>query len=319
MLSYRVPASEVTPSNVPTQFVNTLQGDWVQDAAGNIWWQQMATDEITEAVEFTYYVQPGGATGTPTPPLEPVTEAQLQYIPRCDDVNGDGSVLVDFYRVNVYDSDGNILSSTPQTANGTPYVIQGTEIACDDKSQALLEMIEQNTDDAAASLANIETTNSDIEVNTGNTDTNTGNSATSLANLETINANIETNTSNSADSLAVIEGLNTDIELNTDQAAVSLSNLEGVNADIETNTSNSAASLLNIEADTQSIDQNVEGRLGGSLINVEFDQYVPTYVAAGAALGELETVTYYLAAVQVAVITITYNANGEVIDVSRTA
>jgi len=137
-------------------YVNTLQGAWVQDSAGNVYWLETATDSQGN-VTYTYYDQPGGNVVTPTGDLEPVKDNNLQVIKRGDDVNGDSSLIVNFYRVNVYDDEGNIIASTPQTATGLPYTVQGVEVEPEDEIEALLSVGNNNTAAAVTELASIQT------------------------------------------------------------------------------------------------------------------------------------------------------------------
>lgn len=145
------------PSVAPgTSYSNTLQGSWVQDSAGNVWWLETSTD-TDGSVTFIYYDQPGGVVGVPTGNVEPIQDSNIQAIKRGDDVNGDGSTIVIFFRVNVYDEDGAILTSNPQNASGGVYTILGTEIDPQDEVEAILDNIGTNTAATAASADNIDT------------------------------------------------------------------------------------------------------------------------------------------------------------------
>ena len=57
--------------------------------------------------------------------------------------------------------------------------------------------------------------------------------------------------------------------------------------------------------------------LGGSLAPNEYDEVDLTYVAAGNGAGEIETVVYKLATATVATLTLSYDANDNLINVIR--
>ena len=136
-----LPAVQPGPS-----YKNTLSGSWVQDSAANVWWLETSTD-LDGNIIYTYYGQPGGTPSVPVGSVEPVQDSNIQVIRRGDDVNGDGSLVVTFFRVNVYDEDGAILSSNPQTSAGGPYVVIGTEIDPQDEVEELLRVGNANTTD----------------------------------------------------------------------------------------------------------------------------------------------------------------------------
>ena len=56
----------------------------------------------------------------------------------------------------------------------------------------------------------------------------------------------------------------------------------------------------------------------GNLVPERFDKMVFTYIGSGPAVGEIETVTYSLDAVQIAVLTLTYTGS-DLTTVERTA
>jgi len=119
-------------------YSNTLSGSWVQDSAGNVYWLETATDE-QGVVTYIYYDQPGGNIVTPTGDVSPVLDSNMQLVKRGDDINGDGSVVVTFYRLNIYDENGAILVSIPQSPDGTTYTVQGVEIDPQDEVEELLK------------------------------------------------------------------------------------------------------------------------------------------------------------------------------------
>lgn len=121
-----------------------ITNQWVQDSAGNVYWLETSTDTDGN-VSFTYYDQPGGSVVTPTGDVQPVQDSNVQVIKRADDINSDGSVYVNFYRVNVYDEDGAILASLPQNAQGATYVILGDEVDPQDETQDILRDVEDRT------------------------------------------------------------------------------------------------------------------------------------------------------------------------------
>ncbi len=210
-------------------FNNTFQGAWVQDDAGNVYWQEVETD--SQGVKtYIYYDQPGGNVVTPTGDLGPIDESSIQVIKRGDDINGDGSLVVTFYRVNIYEDDGAILSSQPQTAAGAPYTVQGTEIDPQNEIEALLVQGNANTASAITELASIQTAT--------------------------------TATASSTDS--------------------------------------------------------INERVAGSFINFNFDEVDLTYVASGAAAGEIETATYSLASIVQGTVTISYDSlTGNITNATR--
>jgi len=202
-------------------FNNTFQGAWVQDAAGNVYWQEVETD--SQGVKtYIYYDQPGGNVVTPTGDLGPIDESSIQVIKRGDDINGDGSLVVTFYRVNIYDDDGAILA---------PYTVQGTEIDPQNEIEALLVQGNANTAAAITELA----------------------------------------------------------------------------------------SILTATTATASSNDSINQRVAGSFINFNFDEVDLTYVASGAATGEIETATYSLASVVQGTITISYDSvTGNITNATRT-
>lgn len=125
-------------------FANTVAGQWVQDSLGNVYWLETPTD-AQGVTSYIYYDQPGGVVVTPTGGTGPIQDSNIKVIPRGDDINGDGSQVVTFYRLNIYDADGSILVSIPQTADGLAYVIQGNEIDPQDEIENLLIESNQNT------------------------------------------------------------------------------------------------------------------------------------------------------------------------------
>jgi len=157
----------LAPPNSPSGssgggYSNTLAGSWVQDEAGNVYWLETATD--TEGnVTYTYYDQPGGNIVSPTGDVSPVLDSNMQVIKRGDDVNGDGSLIVTFYRLNIYDEDGIILVSIPQNANGSVYAIQGVEIDPQDEIEVKLSEIESNTASIDANTAATATNTASID------------------------------------------------------------------------------------------------------------------------------------------------------------
>lgn len=222
--------------SAPGGYSNTLAGSWVQDVAGNIYWLETATD--TEGnVTYIYYDQPGGSIVTPTGDVSPVLDSNMQIIKRADDVNGDGSVINTFYRLNIYDADGAILSSVTQSADGTGYTVQGNEIDPQDEVEEILKEGNQNTDLIRSS-----------------------------------NAAILTNT-----------------------------------ASIVTSNNSIAQSGVNLSQ-----------RAAGSFINFNFDEVNLTYVATGAATGEIETAVYSLGGNVVGTVSLTYEAiTGDLSNVIR--
>jgi hypothetical protein len=133
----------LAPPNSPSGsggggYSNTLSGSWVQDSAGNVYWLETATDE-QGVVSYIYYDQPGGNIVTPTGDVSPVLDSNMQLVKRGDDINGDGSVVVTFYRLNIYDESGAIISSIPQSPDGTTYTVQGVEIDPQDEIEELLK------------------------------------------------------------------------------------------------------------------------------------------------------------------------------------
>jgi len=208
--------------SAPGGYSNTLAGSWVQDVAGNIYWLETATD--TEGnVTYMYYDQPGGSIVTPTGDVSPVLDSNMQIIKRADDVNGDGSVINTFYRLNIYDADGAILSSVTQSADGTGYTVQGNEIDPQDEVEEILKEGNSNT----ASLV----------------------------------------TSNNSIAQSVVE---------------------------------------------------LNQRAAGSFINFNFDEVNLSYVATGAATGEIETAVYSLGGNVVGTVSLTYDAaTGDLTNVVR--
>jgi len=208
--------------SAPGGYSNTLAGSWVQDVAGNIYWLETATD--TEGnVTYIYYDQPGGSIVTPTGDVSPVLDSNMQIIKRADDVNGDGSVINTFYRLNIYDADGAILSSVTQSADGTGYTVQGNEIDPQDEVEEILKEGNSNT----ASLV----------------------------------------TSNNSIAQSVVE---------------------------------------------------LNQRAAGSFINFNFDEVNLSYVATGAATGEIETAVYSLGGNVVGTVSLTYDAaTGDLTNVVR--
>lgn len=57
--------------------------------------------------------------------------------------------------------------------------------------------------------------------------------------------------------------------------------------------------------------------VGGTLVPERYDNIELTYVAAGNGVGEIETVTYYLEAAQVALLTLSYDGSNRLISVVR--
>lgn len=57
--------------------------------------------------------------------------------------------------------------------------------------------------------------------------------------------------------------------------------------------------------------------VGGTLVPERYDNIELTYVASGDGVGEIETVTYYLAAAQVAMLTLSYDGSNRLISVVR--
>ncbi len=178
----------LAPPNSPSGssgggYSNTLAGSWVQDEAGNVYWLETATD--TEGnITYTYYDQPGGNIVSPTGDVSPVLDSNMQVIKRGDDVNGDGSLIVTFYRLNIYDEDGIILVSIPQNANGSVYAIQGVEIDPQDEIEVKLSEIESNTASIDANTAATATNTANTATNTASIDANTAATATSTASID---------------------------------------------------------------------------------------------------------------------------------------
>lgn len=131
---------------------SVLQGVWVQDTAGNIWWLQTEVDEFDDTI-FVYYDQPGGIIGSPIGDVSPVQDSNIQALRRGDDVNSNGVLVITFYRINVYDDDGAILASNPQTPSGGAYVILGDEIDPQDEIEGLLEKIKVENEGVNARIA----------------------------------------------------------------------------------------------------------------------------------------------------------------------
>lgn len=122
------PLTSVTTSS--SDPLKDLEGSFVVDTAGNVLWLELSYDNISGTNTYTYFSQPNGPTAVPVGDVSPIQDSNIVTLKRCDDVNGDGSLMVAFYRVNVHDEDGLIISSLPQTATGAVYAIQGVETEC---------------------------------------------------------------------------------------------------------------------------------------------------------------------------------------------
>ena len=57
--------------------------------------------------------------------------------------------------------------------------------------------------------------------------------------------------------------------------------------------------------------------VGGTLVPEKYDQIDLTYVVAGNGIGEIATATYFLAAVQVALLNLSYDASNRISSVVR--
>ncbi len=72
----------------------------------------------------------------------------------------------------------------------------------------------------------------------------------------------------------------------------------------------------------QSYDDSAEALkvlgVGGTLVPEKYDKIELTYVAAGVAAGEVETVTYSLDSTDIATLTLGYNGSGQLTTVTRT-
>jgi len=58
--------------------------------------------------------------------------------------------------------------------------------------------------------------------------------------------------------------------------------------------------------------------ISGSPVTEPYDQQVLTYITSGNGTGEVGTITYKLNGSTVATLTLTYNADNKVIDISKT-
>lgn len=146
MTSITAPSTQITgvASKVGSSDpLKDVEGRFVIDAAGNLLWLQTTYDNITGNTTTTYYDQPNGTVVTPSGNVGPVKDSNIFTIKRCDDINGDGTSLVVFYRVNVYDEAGVIISSIPQTPSGAAYTVQGVERDCDDDIEKDVDEINQ--------------------------------------------------------------------------------------------------------------------------------------------------------------------------------
>lgn len=57
--------------------------------------------------------------------------------------------------------------------------------------------------------------------------------------------------------------------------------------------------------------------IGGNLVPEKYDEISLTYIVSGNGAGSIGTVTYKLAGTQIALLTLTYNASNQLIDVLR--
>jgi len=67
----------------------------------------------------------------------------------------------------------------------------------------------------------------------------------------------------------------------------------------------------------KTIQADAEGNFITPFAPAEYDEIVLTYVASGNGAGEIETVTYKLATVTLATLTLSYNANNKLVGVSK--
>ena len=75
---------------------------------------------------------------------------------------------------------------------------------------------------------------------------------------------------------------------------------------------------VNIADDTSPLGGGLAvNSLGGTLVPEKYDQIDITYVAAGPGAGEVETATYFLDGVQVALLTLSYDVTNRLISVAR--
>lgn len=152
-----------------------------------------------------------------------------------------------------------------------------------------------------------------VESNTADTVTELQSANTTLTSIDGTLSNVEAEVQTAVASLAVIEStVSTEVT-----AAASLSELQTLNS----NDFATEPTLQNVLGDVQNILAEVtavNSRVAGSLTPVEHDELVITYVLAGNGQGEISTVTYKLATVTVAVLTMSYDANDRLVGVVRT-
>ncbi len=127
---YQVPYSVENAIGEALDNIKELSSLFVQDSAGNVYWLEVNVDETDGSVTYTFFDQPGGTQQIPVGDVGPIPDSNINVIPRCDDVNNDGSDLVTFYRINVTDELGNVIASNPTTADGSSYLVVGTEVDC---------------------------------------------------------------------------------------------------------------------------------------------------------------------------------------------
>lgn len=159
---YRPPNSVENAIAAAIENASELSARFVQDSAGNIYWFEAKVSEDTGAVTYIYYDQPGGTVQVPVGDVSPVQDSNLQLEKRCDDVNGDGSVIIPFWRLLVFDEDGTTLSSRSIDAQGVDYVIQGNEIDCPEDYSPIVDAINARNSRNVSSFDQVVTADTNI-------------------------------------------------------------------------------------------------------------------------------------------------------------
>jgi len=76
-------------------------------------------------------------------------------------------------------------------------------------------------------------------------------------------------------------------------------------------------SVFDPTTDSFKVIPGVGGGFNSGLVTVPYDEIVLTYISSGNGTGQIGTVTYKLATVTVALLTLTYDGSNRLIDVQK--